>query len=171
MAASLPYQGGTEHHIRTFVVHPGFAVNPIKDLAILQLETPIALDDKTKWPIPMFEAEEKIEIRSTAVNPAWNVYFTEGRNGRIWTPRLKSAEFKVVNKNKCLKFAKVDRTSTVLVDDFFKSHICTKKTGNLKCTGTTGVHSSLVANLQDSGPAEMTTFAIQSLKSSPFLLT
>lgn len=99
--SSLRGRGGSVHYVENFIQHPEYQKGGSysHDLAILKLENPIKLDNKTKKSIKMFESGEEIKHGAKAVTAGWGRLSADGPG----PDELQSLQLVVVGKKDCSK--------------------------------------------------------------------
>lgn len=100
--SSVRETGGLEHQVRELVIHEDFKSKLYSnvldyDLALLKLEKPIALDNKTTREIRMFNSGELIVDGIRAFVAGWGVPL----HGKNYSEQVRSVELRIVDRQQC----------------------------------------------------------------------
>ncbi|XP_076678242.1 trypsin-1-like [Andrena cerasifolii] len=100
--SAAKWSGGSVHVVAQTIVHKNYTVNadrvPINDVALLEIRPPFQLD-KTRQPIPMFEANEMAYPGINATISGWGV---SGNGPKLEV--LQAVQLPIISKKACDDF-------------------------------------------------------------------
>lgn len=115
--SSFEEEFGSIHRVRNVTIHPDYARNKARNnLAVVLLENPIEIDNKTKKAITMFESNEVINKGSDVKTAGWGCPIEDKST---LAKQLRSLKMKFIDEKTCKKF--YDYT----YNKFNKGDLCT----------------------------------------------